>query len=90
MSVEIIENNKVFRKDQLLARYYMFSASSAKPITDRTIQKWRSEKGFPDPVCSRPRVVWLRSEVLAWEKQQGWDKFLEGHGNDENKEAATS
>ncbi|WP_274882388.1 hypothetical protein [Vibrio harveyi] len=80
MAVEVNPNNKVFRKDELLARYCMFSAESGKPITDRTLQKWRKEKGYPEPIASRPRVVFLREDVLAWELEKGWDSFLDGHG----------
>ena len=84
MTVAVVPNNKVFRKDELLSRYYMFSADANKPLTDRTIQKWRAEKGFPDPVCSRPRVVYLRKDVMDWEREQGWT-FLEGHESEDTE-----
>jgi len=83
MSVQLAPTNKVFRKDELLARYAMFSTEAGQPLSFRTLEKWRKEKGFPAAIVSRPRVIFLKSAVLDWEKEQGWDSFLEGHENGE-------
>lgn len=83
MSIQLAPTNKVFRKDELLGRYAMFSTEAGQPLSERTLEKWRKERGFPKPIVSRPRVVFLKSSVLEWELKQGWDVFLEGHGDDQ-------
>lgn len=83
MSIQLAPTNKVFRKDELLGRYAMFSTEAGQPLSERTLEKWRKERGFPKPIVSRPRVVFLKKSVLEWELAQGWDVFLEGHGDGE-------
>ncbi|OEE43751.1 hypothetical protein [Vibrio cyclitrophicus] len=72
-----ILNKKVFRKDELLNRYSMFASQVGQPMSERTLDKWRKDKGFPEPVVSRPRAIFLVSKVLEWEKEQGWSDFFE-------------
>ncbi len=70
-------NKKVFRKSELLIRYSMFSVKVGEPLSERTLDGWRKKKGFPEPIVSRPRVIFLASNVIEWEKLQGWSTFLE-------------
>ncbi len=70
-------DKKVFRKDELLVRYSMFSTKLGQPMSQRTLEKWRKNKGFPEPVVSRPRVIFLVTKVLEWEKKQGWSDIFE-------------
>lgn len=83
MAVQLAPTNKVFRKDELLGRYAMFATEAGQPLSERTLEKWRKERGFPKAIVSRPRVVFLKSSVLEWELKQGWDAFLEDHGDGE-------
>ena len=71
-----VEVPKLISQEKLLDRYKPFSKTDGKPMSKRALHKWRKDRGFPTPIIHSPRSHWKFTDVLDWEKQNGYEGLL--------------
>ncbi|MCE7567581.1 hypothetical protein LZS85_15765 [Aliivibrio fischeri] len=63
---------KLITQEQLQVRYKAFAAKDGELFSKRALYRWRKEEEYPPPVISSPRLVWLESDVIEWEKKKNY------------------